>query len=196
MILSIFAIFLGGLPVWGINRQVVVGLWSDRFALAIMLGVCILFVLFWKAITINEKKVNIILATFLMVSIAYQIRVVNDYQNNWAEQKRFYWQVMWRAPSIEPGTAILSPTMPFGSVAEYSIWFALNSIYDQQMDNTSLDYVYLSALRHRYYQISDYAENGVINGKLRSLTFTGSTSDALVFYEEPNQPLLLVCQSG
>ena len=187
LILSFFAILLGGLPVWGINRQVIVGLWSDRFALAMMLGVCILSVLFWKAITINEQKNNIILASFLMVSIAYQIRIVNDFQNNWLEQKRFYWQMMYRAPSIEPGTAILSPSMPFGSVAEYSIWFALNAIYDQKMDNTSLDYVYLSATRHRYYQISNFAEDEVITGKLRSLSFSGSTSDALVFYEEPNQ---------
>jgi len=95
--------------------------------------------------------------------------------------------VMWRAPSIDPGTAILSPTMPFGSVAEYSIWFALNAIYDQKIENTTLDYVYLSATRHRYNQISDFAEDGIITGKLRSLSFTGSTSSALVFYEEPKQ---------
>ncbi len=187
LIFSIIAILFGGLPVWFINRQVIVGLWSDRFALPMMLGVCVLFVFFWKAITINEKKKNIILALFLMVSISYQIRVVNDFQNNWLEQERFYWQVMWRAPSIDPGTAILSPTMPFGSVAEYSIWFALNAIYDQNIENTTLDYVYLSATRHRYNQISDFAEDGIITGKLRSLFFTGSTSSALVFYEEPKQ---------
>jgi hypothetical protein len=187
LILGMLAFFFGGIPVWAIGRQVTVGMWSDRFALAPMLGVCILVVLFWEWISAKNKISSAILGIILAVSISFQIRSVNNFQNNWLQQERFYWQVMWRAPSIAQGTSILSPTMPFGLVAEYSIWYAFNAIYDQNLDSTQMDYAYLSALRHRYYQISDFKEDGSIYAELRSLTFNGSTSDALVFYEAPKQ---------
>jgi len=192
LIISIFAIVFGGVPVWAIGRQVTVGMWSDRFAIAPMLGVCILIVIFWTWISRNIKVSQIILAAILAFSISYQIRVVNDFQNNWLEQERFYWQIMWRAPSIKAGTAILSPTMPFGLVSEYSIWYALNSFYAQELKSEELPYVYLSALRHRYYQISDFKDDGTIYATLRSLSFTGSTSDAIVFYEAPKQQCIWI----
>jgi len=187
LIISIFAIVFGGVPIWAMGRQVTVGLWSDRFAIAPMFGVCILIVIFWTWISRNHKISQSIIAAILAISISYQVRSVNDFQNNWLDQERFYWQMMWRAPSLKEGTAILSPKLPFGMVSEYSIWFALNSIYSQQIKSQELPYGYLSALRHRYYRISDYKEYGTISSDLRSLSFNGSTSDAIVFYEAPNQ---------
>ena len=124
-ILSIAAMGFGGIPVWGMKRQVIIGLWSDRFSLAPMFGVSILVVVLIYWISKKEFPRNAILIFIVTMSIAYQIRIVNDFSYNWVEQKRFYWQLLWRIPSLEPGTAVLSPTIPFGSVAEYSINYAI-----------------------------------------------------------------------
>ncbi len=186
-ILAIVSIFFGGIPIWGMGRQVTIGLWSDRFALAPMFGVSILVVFFWTWISKKQIISQIVLAVIIALSAAYQIRIVNQFQNNWVEQERFYWQMMWRIPSLEPGTSVLSPTMPFGSVAEYSIAYAINSIYGIDLNSEDLPYVYLSALRHRYGQIGDFAKDKPVTWNVRTLSFEGSTSDSLVFYEAPKQ---------
>lgn len=187
VILAVVAILLGGIPIWSMERQVIVGLWSNRFALAPMFGVSILTVVFWRWIARNTHSGNLILATLLALSIAYQVRVVNQYQNNWLEQERFYWQMLWRAPSIEPGIAILSPTMPFGRVSEYSIAFAMNVIYGDRLNSEQLPYYYFSALRYRFGEAFAFEKDFPIQGGLRSLSFEGSTSQAVVFYEAPYQ---------
>ncbi|PKN88244.1 MAG: hypothetical protein CVU46_01635 [Chloroflexi bacterium HGW-Chloroflexi-8] len=187
LVISILAIGFGGVPVWAIGRQVTVGLWSDRFAIAPMLGVSLLIVIFWTWISRNNKISQTIIAAILAISISYQVRIVNDFQNNWLDQERFYRQIIWRAPSLKEGTAILSPKLPFGMVSEYSIWYAFNSIYGKELKSQELPYVYLSALRHRHYRISDFKDGGTIHTALRSLSFEGSTSDAIVFYEAPEQ---------
>ena len=185
--IAIASIIFGGVPIWGMGRQVAVGLWSDRFALAPMFGVSILVVFFWTWISKKQIFSQVILAVLVAASAAYQIRIVNQFQNNWDEQETFYWQMMWRIPSIEPGTSVLSPTMPFGSVAEYSIGYAINTIYGIDLDLETMPYVYLSALRHRYGQIGDFAKDNPVTWNVRTLSFDGSTSNSLVFYEAPKQ---------
>ncbi len=42
MLVGLAAVVLGGLPVWSTDRQIIVGMWSDRFSLGLMFGVAIL----------------------------------------------------------------------------------------------------------------------------------------------------------
>ncbi len=193
--IAILAIIFGGIPIWSLERQVVVGMWSNRFALAPMFGVAILTVIFWRWVARNVSISNLMLTLLLALSISFQVRTVNQYQNNWLEQKRFYSQVLWRIPALERGTALLSPTMPFGKVAEYSIAFAINVIYADEIDSMQLPYYYLSALRYRFGENAAYEKEQPIRDGIRSLYFEGSTSNVVVFYEAPYQRCIWVVNS-
>ena len=129
LILAGAIIILGELPVWLIGRQLTQGKWSERFTLAPMLGVVLLLVIGidWLVRTHRQKQILMILV--LGLSIAAQIRAVNKYRLDWAIQRDYYWQLFWRAPSLAPGTAILSDGVSTGLISNFSMGFGLNSLY-------------------------------------------------------------------
>jgi hypothetical protein len=179
LLVGLAGFLLGGTPVWATDRQMIVGMWSDRFSLAPMFGAVILVtaVLAW----LSDKKAqkSVVLAVFLALGLAAQIQTVNTYKQNWDAQKDYYWQLFWRAPALKPGTAILGTKIPFGLNAEYSVGFALNTIYAPELDNMNPPYWFFSAVSDRGGKIEDYKEGVPIKFELRSLKYESTTSQGV-----------------
>ncbi|HPC06347.1 MAG TPA: hypothetical protein PLI60_06470, partial [Anaerolineaceae bacterium] len=149
VMLGIAALLLGGLPVWLTNRQILEGAWSDRFTLAPMLGAAVLLVAVVDWLARSNARKAVVLAAFLGMAVAAHVRNSDAYADAWQIQRQYYWQVSWRVPSLQEGTAILGPEIPFSYVSGISLGFAYNILYDLQPDSMQVPTWFIEALRYR-----------------------------------------------
>lgn len=180
LILGGVVLLAGGLPVWITDRQVIVGLWSDRFSLGPMLGVVIILVTLISLLGYHRLQKSVLLGLMLALSISTQIRSVNRYRLNWDIQRDYYWQFYWRVPAMKPGTALFGTKMPFGLIADYSVSYAINSIYAPEMTSDNIPYWFFSSMRAYGNDIPDFAPGLPVDYSIRNIKFTGSTSNGIV----------------
>jgi hypothetical protein len=140
LLLCLAALLLGGLPIWIIGRQATLGLWASRYLFGVAMGAVPLVILFIVWATGQQRRAvqSILLAVLLMCSISLQFRTGNKYALNWQYARDYYWQLKWRAPSLQPGTFILSPYTPFQYNADYQIAFAINILIMSFVHLTSI----------------------------------------------------------
>ena len=182
-LLGVLGILGGGLPVWALGSQIIAGKWSDRYALAPMVGAVILLVciLEWLAGKGQPARKSLFLALLLGFSTAAQIQVTNAYRRDWQIQRDFYWQLSWRVPALKPGTAVLGTQMPLNYSAVYAIALALNLIYAPNSRSNDMPYWFIDAPRyHGSSRLPDYKENLPVRYAMRNMLFQSNTSQALV----------------
>ena len=180
IILGLLGFFLGGLPVWMIGSQILVGTFADRYALAPMFGGIILLVSLVTWFGAGRIRQGILLAALFGLSVAFQIRTVNEYRINWEIQRNYYWQMIWRIPILKPGTSLLAPMTPFPLVSDYGVGFAVNLIYNPSPTSTNVPYWFFTAYNHLYGDIPDFVPGLPITYKQRIIHFKGSTSQSLI----------------
>lgn len=180
LLLGGLALLAGGLPVWITDRQIIVGQWSDRFALGPMIGITMIVIALVVRLGYKRLQQSVLLGLMLMLSISSQIREVNRYRLNWEIQRDYYWQFYWRVPAMKPGTALFGTKMPFGLIADYSVSYAMNAIYAPDMDAQHLPYWFFSSMRAYGNDIPDFIPELPVTYSIRNLKFTGSTSNGIV----------------
>ena len=180
-LLGVLAVLLGGLPVWLTDRQIIIGLWSDRFALAPMVGAVILLV--WLVDWLSDRRVRqtAVLVVLLSLAIATQLRTLNRYAAYWNIMRNYYWQLSWRAPALEKGTTVVGAEMPFALVGDYSISFALNALYGGELEaGKQPDYWFVDGGRYLGSEIiKDYQPNIPIVYELWDIHYVGTTSQTV-----------------
>ena len=131
LLLALAALLLGLLPTWYAGREIIGGLYSDRFALPAMVGGSVLFVALAEWLLAQRWQKTLLLSLLVGLAVGAHLRVGNLYRQDWEKQTRFYWQMLWRAPGLQPGTSIISDGSIFGFVTEYSSAAAINTLYPQ-----------------------------------------------------------------
>ena len=193
IVLGFAAVLLGGLPVWITNRQTSVGTWSDRFSLGMMWGAAILLVALILWLVQGRRRRVLILSFLVGLSVSTHIQTINKYRLHWDIQRTYYWQLSWRAPALEPGTVIVGPGLPFSYVADYSLGFALNTLYADDITPGEVPYWWVSAPRTwALDKISDLDLDDGIQYRLRNVDYQGTVADALAVSFNPARGCLRV----
>ena len=180
LLLGFFATVLGPLPVWVTGKQAVVGLYGSRFALASMFGASILIVAILEAITPRQVAKVVLVGALVGLSVGFHLRNANEYRWIWTEQTRFYWEMNWRAPYLEPQTAIFSEGELFKYVGDYSTSTALNLLYPEPPDTAVMGYWFIDLFRNFQDYIPDLLEGIPIQRSFRSFRFKGESHNSLV----------------
>ena len=191
-------VLLGPLPAWMTNKQITVGMYSDRFALASMLGAAIILVTFLDWVLSTKKQVVISVAILVGLAVGLHIRTANEYRWAWVNQQRFFWQMHWRVPDLEANTPIFSDGAIFQYTGDYPTAFALNLLYPpNESDVTKFSYWFfeLDSGFHRYPK--QYLNGQTMEGQLRNISFSGSSLDSiLVTYNSAHGNCLWVAGEG
>ena len=184
--IGLIATLLGVLPAWITGRQVVWDYHSNRYAQPAMFGLALLWTVGVLWVARNRLQRAVLLSCLIGLAVTLHIRTDSQYARAWSHQKALYWQLQWRAPHIEPGTAIFFEEEPFSNQGLFSTSAALNMIYPQNggMENLSL---YAYSLRPKFAAIEPRAEIPV-NTSFRSLHFEGQIPDSLLLYYQPGRP--------
>lgn len=191
VVTGFLALIVGGLPIWIMNRQILIGKWSDRFSLAPMVGAVLLIVLFVDWIVRSKRQKNIVLLVILGLSIAFQMRTTHKYALDWTHQNNFYWQLFWRVPAVKSNTAFFSAIMPSNYSSDFSVGFSINTLYAPENKSTVLSHWYFDpGGTGLYFNQLDSDQEVYYN--FRNLEFKGNTSNAIAYMYRPASGCLLV----
>ncbi len=143
--MGLFALLLGGIPIWPTNLRIELFFPWDRFTLPMMLGASLLLVGLFELIGWRAWL------SILLVSLAAGLGAGLHYQNalefrkDWLMQRDFFWQLTWRAPQIKPGTVLLTSDLPFPYDWDNSLIAPLNWTYAPQLQGRELPYLIYNA---------------------------------------------------
>ncbi|MBT3322776.1 MAG: hypothetical protein HN392_10880, partial [Anaerolineae bacterium] len=140
--LGFIFVILSFLPTWLTGRTFfdIYDLFDDRFALPAMFGASMI----WGGAVfyLIKKPVHSYIITFILIglAVALQLRTNTEYSQSWDKQSKFYWQLYWRAPYIEPETAFISEGEIFMYMGTHPTMYAINTLYGQNDDVKTFDY--------------------------------------------------------
>ena len=180
---GILATLLGMLPVWAIGRQVT--LRGDRFSLAAMFGVCVILVAVLEWLSARHKAKIVVVGAMFALAIHINLYTAKSYQLSWEKQRSFYWQVFWRAPYIQPGTAFISDGEIFPFVGRYSTSLGIAMLYPVVDNPQNVPYWFFNYWEDLY-KIPDELIAGTMRQEdLRNYSFSGYSRDSLLINFTP-----------
>ncbi|MEA4906682.1 MAG: hypothetical protein VB089_03615 [Anaerolineaceae bacterium] len=179
---------LGPAPIWITGHQLVntVDFHTDRFALVAMLGVSLLCVALLDWAGRGPAHSAVLLSLLVGLAVGFHLRTANDYRWMWTQQERFYWQLYWRAPYIEPGTALISEDEFLPNQELFSSSSAINLLYPQPSQPQDLAY-WMYTLLPRYSDGIPASGQIDYHTPLRIYTFSASTPDSLLIHYDPQK---------
>ena len=126
IILSMLPFWFTGFSIYEKNQ-----LWSERLALAAMPGAAMLIVGAAYAIVDRTAPRNLLLSVLLGLGIGMHVQTAHSFQASWDKQRAFYWQLYWRAPSLQANTMLVADQEILFYMGIYPTAFAINLLYPQ-----------------------------------------------------------------
>ena len=176
-LLGTAAVLFGALPVWATGDQIAGGKWSERFALAPMLGAVILVVTLIDWLFRTHKQKQVLLTILLGVSISGQMFNQVVFRNDWEKQREIYWQLHWRVPSLKAGTALFGRGTFTDKSSYYDGFYTVNLLLDGTARKNP-NYAYFDIY---HLGLDDYVPGIPLSQSFNTIQFTGNTSQAIVF---------------
>ena len=139
-VMGLAAILLGAAPAWISGRQILDDYHSNRYALPAIMGASLVWAFMITRISQNRKIFIFLSAAVLALCGGYQYLIGTEYANIWKNQTDFYWQLSWRAPALEKGTALIFETEFFPNQGLFSTSSAINFLYPQPDNPEKLSY--------------------------------------------------------
>lgn len=183
LIIGSMALILAGVPYWITGLPVLLEFPWDRSTLSFMIGASILT----ASLTGMLKPVfkTILLAALVSLAVGFHLQNNVLYTNEWEKLRSFFWQLSWRAPSLETGSILLSENIPLYYYSDNSLTPILNWMY--ATDNKSVDIPYnFLEMGERLGRVLPALEPDlpVVHG-YRFLTFRSTTSSIAPVYFNP-----------
>jgi hypothetical protein len=199
LIVGLAAVLLGAAPAWLTGREVVFDFHSNRYALPAIFGAALVWVALIEWLASGRAQKAILFAALIGLATVLQLQTANDYRWTWKSQTAFYWQLYWRAPGIQPGTALLLEKEPFANQGGFSTSAALNLLYPQGSSSYKAGLLPSDAgqpnpLSYWMYSLQGRFANGgtdplsmTFYTQFRTLVFEGSSPRTVVFQYDLNQ---------
>jgi len=193
IILGVYALIIGGIPIWSTNLKISLSFPWDRFTLPMMIGASLLLLGLIEMITWRKYQSAILIGIVIGLAAGLHFRTALEFRKDWLTQRDFFWQLIWRAPGIKPGTTILTTEMPFSYDWDNSLTLPLNWMYAPNNQSYELKYLIYNIESRLSSDLPNLEENMPIREYIRDSTFTGSTSQAvLVIYRPPGSCLKVI----
>ena len=185
IILGLAALLVAGIPFWVTNLPIELRFPWDRFTMAFNLGASLLLAGLLELLT-RRRMINVlILAGLLGLASGMHVELANLYRREWNSQKALFWQLVWRAPGIQPGTILLSAELPFVYYSDNSLTAPLNWTYHPEQSTRELSYLFYNIESRLESKLAGFNKGQSIYEPYRALYFSGSTSQALAIYYNP-----------
>lgn len=171
------------LPFWAADLEVSTRYPYDRFLLAYLLDSCLLLAGLVNQFTRNRTLQIIFLALFVAAGSGFQINQMTRYKNLSDYQRDLIWQLVWRAPDLQPGTTIMAYSLPYQEyLTGNALTTELNWTYSKEQVNADrkINYSFIFLNSPQKDAIEELSPNHAINFNFRTYGFSGSTNAALL----------------
>lgn len=185
ILLGMIALFLAGWPFWVTKLPIALRFPWDRFTLTMMLGTSLLLVGLIELLINNRLAKVVLLGTAIGLAVGLHFQTANLYRRDWNYQKSFFWQLAWRAPGVKPGTMFLTSELPFDYFTDNSLTAPLNWLYAPASSAHEMPFLLYSVQSRFGTRLIGFSKGLPVQQPYRSMSFSGSTSQALVVYFAP-----------
>lgn len=184
LFIGLAALLCGCLQAWLTGRRVIEDAHADRYAMPAMLGASLIIaaLIEWGGRRRLQKALT--LSVLIGLSVIFQVRALEQFAKIWQDQQNFFWQMAWRAPAIEPVTAILNEEEFFPNQGMFSSSAALNLAYPQSNPYPGLLDYWAYAMNPLFNRIGavNHPTDVNLSTQFRTLVFKGHTPDSIVIY--------------
>lgn len=179
-IVGSLAVALAGIPFWITGIPVQLDFPWDRSTLPFMVGASLLVcsgLLLFKPVFRN------ILAAFVIgLTVGMHFQSTSLYQVEWNKLSQFFWQLTWRAPSLEPGTIVISENIPLFYYGDNNLTPVLNWTYSPELKSTELSYNFFDMGERLGTNLPELKPGLPVNHGYRFVTFNSNSSNLLPVY--------------
>ena len=169
---------------------------NNRFLLALAPGVSLTTVGLLSLVFTVQGWPSLIYAMLIGLSTGIQMVNARGFMIQYDNQKALFQEMIWRIPSLTPGTALVTDDIYNSEYSSGSSLSApLNLIFNQQPINENLNYQMIFLGSPQADGISGFEAGESIDLKLRNFKFNGNTSDMLLFTKNWNSCFRVVYPS-
>ena len=186
VLIGIIGILLGRLPSFAAELPLTLQSSFDRFMISMMLGGSLFITGLIESFIRNVRVKPYIFALLIALGIGQQFFNANIFRRDWAKQQEIYWQLAWRIPAMEPGTVLLTDQMPIDYETDLSFTAPINWMYAPDYTRSDLPYAMLYVEKRLGGTLPSLEANMSIDLSFRTVSFIGSTSQAIVIYMPRN----------
>jgi len=190
--IGVISMLLAGLPFWATYLPIKLQFPQDRFTMPFMIGACISFIALLVILIRRETIILLILGILVGASAGFHYYNSLLYAREWDFQKTFFWQLSWRVPTIEPGTLLLPPELPFNYYSDNSLTAPLNLIYAPNNTSREMPYMIFDLDARLNNAISSFDKGQDVQGDYRAMNFSGNTSQVLGFFFAPPRCVTII----
>ncbi len=183
--LGLFALLLAGVPIWPTDLRIELFFPWDRFTLPMMLGASLLLVGLFELIGWRLWLSILLVSAAAGLGAGLHFQNALEFRKDWLMQREFFWQLAWRAPSIKPGTVLLTSELPFPYDWDNSLIAPLNWTYAPQLQGRELPYLIYNAESRLSSGLPDLQKDTQITEELRITPFKGSIAQTVLFFYRP-----------
>ena len=185
VLLGVLALLFSGIPFWVTRLPIELRFPWDRFTLTMMLGSSLLLAGLVSWLVRSHRLQAVIVGILLGLAVGYQAQTANLYRRDYQAIKDFFWQLSWRAPSIQPGTLLLATELPFLYETDNSLSAPMNWMYAPQASGDTMPYLVYAAESRLGSRLPAFTEGIAIEQEYRTVVFKGTTSQAIVVFYTP-----------
>jgi hypothetical protein len=161
----------------------------DRFAISMMLGGSLLILGLVEWLIRNPRLKVYVFVLLISLGVGQQFFNGNIFRRDWERQQEIFWQMKWRMPSLKPNTLILTDEIAVDYESDISMMGPINWIYEPDYERGNLHYLLLYTENRLGGTLPSLEPGTDVEFKLRTETFYGNTSQAVVIYMPENECL-------
>lgn len=139
LLLGMCALVTAGIPFYLVGLHIRLAFPADRFTLPFAFGTALVLGALLELIPPQAWRAGLA-ALLVTLAIGIQIQYGFAFRQDWKLQKAYFWQLLWRAPAIQPGTAILSENTLFAYTDDDALTLPVNWTYWPAGKSGSLPY--------------------------------------------------------
>ncbi|HET9589496.1 MAG TPA: hypothetical protein VFO91_11980 [Anaerolineales bacterium] len=187
IVIGLAGILLGRLPSLAAGLPLTLQSSYDRFMISMMLGGSLFIVGLVELLVRNVHAKNYGFALLIALGIGQQFFNANIFRRDWTKQQEIYWQLAWRIPALEPGTALLTDQMPIDYETDLSFTAPINWMYAPDYKRSDLPYALIyTEKRLGRGALPSLESDSEIYLDFRQVAFQGSTSQAITIHMPRN----------
>ena len=179
------ALLAGFAPGWSIGRFITdtATLYNDRFGLAAMFGGGLLLSVFIDWLIRPGRPQALALCLLIGLATGQHARNATLYRWSWEEQRRLFWQLKWRAPGLEPYTALYGNGALVAYMGSWANISAINLLYSPAAIPRPAYYWYFDVYRYNVEAIVE--QRGQVIDEKNFLTFSAPATQSVVMADQP-----------
>jgi hypothetical protein len=183
ILIGLIGILLGRVPSFAAGLPLTLQSSFDRLMISMMLGAGLVAAGVLGLLISSSRLRTMALAALLALGIGQQFFNANIFRRDWSRQNEIYWQLAWRAPGLQPHTAILTQQMPLDYETDLGMTAALNWMYASELDPPDLPYALLYTEKRLGGEALPELSPGIsIRLPFRTMEFIGNTSQVIAVY--------------